>query len=460
MEDIIRTPPEITPKSIRNAFNQFKARLDRLAAIDRAYDTGQCAIDEYACVSNYCKYICDTKTSYVAGNPPQYTAGEGDEKAEEVIDLYRHQTKEEVDQKLVNDCSIYGRAFEVCFCEEKNGTLVPKSAAISPLHCFVAYDTTIDPDSVFGAIHYEEVDEDNKRTHYLDVYDAINITRYKLDNNTFSQVMEARPHGFDRVPITEYRNNATMRGDFEPVMSLQNAINQVLSDRVTDKNRFASAVIVAKGVTFGDDREEVEENMGQIKEMAYLAIPKDADLSYLVKTFDENSVQVLIDDIKSDLHKISRIPDLSDQAFASNSSGVAIKFKLQGLNNLAQSLIAQFNKGYKRRCKLYSYILFGDADAVDVENMRIVFRFDIPADIINEANALNTYIEARILSRRTAMENCPYVEDVTIEEERLAVETKLDMERQQQMEMDFLQNNLGNKVREQLDAEEEVEEVE
>lgn len=453
MEDIIRTPDEITPKSLKNAYDRFIERVGRLMVLDRAYDTGQIGTVPLPCVSNYCKYISDTKSSYVAGNPPQYTSSEEDEKAEDILDLFRHQTKEEVDQKLVSDASIYGRAFEVCYCEEDNGALVPKSAAISPLHCFVAYDFTLDPDSVFGAVHYAEKDENNTEHHYLDVYDKANVTRYKLDSGAFSMVVESRPHGFDRVPIIEYRNNSTMRGDFEPVMSLQNAINHVLSDRVKDKNRFASAVILAKGVNFGDDEEEVEESLGKIREFQYISIPKDADLSYLVKTFDEASVQILVDDIKSDLHKVSRIPDLSDQAFASNSSGVAIKFKLQGLNNLAQSLIAWFNKGFKRRCKLYSYVLYGSADAVDVSSMRIVFRFDIPADIINEANALKTYIESGVLSRRTAMENCPYVEDVTIENERIESEKDADLERSLRGETDPMANTMSP---EDEDVEEET----
>ncbi len=454
MDDIIRTPTEITPKSITNAYNRFMGRVHRLMFLDRAYDTGQVSDEMLPCVSNYCKYISDTKSSYVAGNPPQYTSAEGDEKAESIVDMFRDQTKEEVDQKLVSDASIYGRAFEVCYCDEEGGVLVPKSAAISPLHCFVAYDFTINPDSVFGAVHYEEKDENNTATHYLDVYDKVNITRYKLNSGSFSIIVESRPHGFDRVPIIEYRNNATMRGDFEPIISLQDAINQVLSDRVKDKNRFASAMLMAKGVNFGDDADEVEENMGKIKDLQYVAIPKDADLSYLVKTFDESSVQILMDDIKADLHKISRIPDLSDQAFASNSSGVAIKFKLQGLNNLAQSLIAQFNKGFKRRCKLYSYVLFGSAEAANIASMRIVFRFDIPADIINEANALNTYIQAGILSRRTAMENCPYVEDVAIEEERIIAEKDDDLERSLRSEMDPMANSMSSSEDEDDDEEE------
>ena len=41
MRDIIRVPKEYTIKSIKNAYDQFVRRRERLSALDRAYDTGQ-----------------------------------------------------------------------------------------------------------------------------------------------------------------------------------------------------------------------------------------------------------------------------------------------------------------------------------------------------------------------------------------------------------------------------------
>lgn len=266
--------------------------------------------------------------------------------------------------------------------------------------------------------------------------------------------MTPQPHGFDRVPIIEYVNNPDASGDYEPVLSLQDAINQTLSDRVKDKNRFASAMIVAKGMIFGETADEVDETITKLKDQEYVSIPRDADLSYLVKTFDESGVQVLVDDIKSDLHKISRIPDLSDQAFASNSSGVAIKFKLQGLNNLAQSLISMFHKGFTRRCKLYNYSMFGEQGA-NIDEMGITFRFDIPADLINEANALNTYYQAGVISRRTAVENCPYVEDADKELERIEEEEDANADREARMESAYL-----DKAKAEIEPEPEEEVIE
>ena len=438
MRDIIRVPKEYTIKSIKNAYDQFIRRRERLSALDRAYDTGQVGNASHLYVVNNCKTIADTKSSYIAGIPPTYSCAEGDDKGEAILDLYKQQVKQQMDQEITNLCSIYGLAFEVAYLEqevdlETGGlTVTPKSVELSPMDGFVAYDETLDPDSVFGAIHYMEVDDNRVEHHYLDVYDTREYTRYKMDGangGTWSEIPGTRrPHGFDRVPITEYRNNPRMRGDFEPILPLQLALNEVLSDRVRDKNRFANAMLVSKGFYLGDTQEEVDENMGQLKEDPYIGIPKDAELSYLTKQFDESSVQILVDYIDAQMHKVSGIPDMTDEQFAANASGVAIKYKLMALNNLAQSFIAQFNRGFLRRCKLYSYALFG-SDGAQVEDMHITFKFNLPADNSYDAQTMQIYAAAGALSRKTMMENCPYIDDVDQEEERLAEEATTDNER-------------------------------
>lgn len=464
MRDIIRVPKDYTLKSIRNAYEMYVRRRDRLLGLDRAYDTGQ--VGEYLpYVVNNCKVIADTKSSYIAGIPPTYSAAEGDVKGEAILDLYKRQVKPQLDQDITNLCSRYGLAFEVAYLEqdvdpETGGlTVTPKSVSLSPLEGFVAYDETLDPDSVFGAIHYMEVDDNKVEIHYLDVYDQREYARYKMDGpngGTWSEVPGTRrPHGYDRVPITEYRNNPDMRGDFEPILPLQLALNEVLSDRVKDKNRFANALLVSKGFHLGDTQEEVEESMGQLKEDQYLGIPRDAELAYLTKQFDESSVQILVDYIDGQMHKVSGIPDMTDEQFASNASGVAIKYKLMALNNLAQSFIAQFNRGFLRRCKLYSYALFG-SDGAQVEDMRVTFRFNLPNDNSYDAQTMQIYANAGALSRRTMMENCPYVDDVDREEQRIVEEAESDVRRSEAMFEDRKQDDLT----EILEADEDVEVVE
>ena len=462
MRDIIRVPKDYTTTSIKNAFEMFTHRRDRLWTLERAYYTGQVG-EALPYVVNNCKTIADTKSAYLAGIPPTYKAREDDDKAAAILDLFKLQVKPQLDQELTAYCSRFGMAFEVAYLEQTvladgTVTVVPKSVALSPIEGFVAYDETLDPDSVFGAIHYVEVDDERVEHHFLDVYDAHDKVRYALNGDYGGSWTEIpgtrRPHGFDRVPITEYRNNPDMIGDFEPILPLQLALNEVLADRVKDKNKFADALLLLQGVALGDTDEEVDENLGRLKEQKTLNIPRDAQATFLTKNFDEASVQILVDYINGQMHKVSGIPDMTDENFAANASGVAIKYKLMALNNLAQSFISQFNRGFLRRCKLYSYAMFGP-DGAAVEDMHIVFRFNLPADSSYDAQTMQIYVSNGTMSRRTMMENCPYIDDPDEEQRRLDDEAQADDERDRMMMEDQRQTGLEQMAREQGILEEE-----
>lgn len=465
--DIIRVPKEYTTTSIKNAFDAFKRRKDRLRGLERAYYTGQAGPEDLPYVVNNCKVIADTKASYLAGIPPTYSAPDDDQKAKAILDLFKLQVKPQLDQELTSLCSRYGMAFEVNYLEQtvQEGdtmTVTPKSVALSPLEGFVAYDETLDPDSVFGAIHYLEVDDNKTEHHYLDIYDAHDKVRFALSGENGGSWRELpgtrQPHGFDRVPITEFRNNPDCLGDFEPILPLQLALNEVTSDRVKDKNKFADALLLLQGVALGDSDEEVEENMGRLKDQKTLAIPRDATAAFLTKTFDEASVQILVDYLNGQMHKVSGIPDMTDENFAANASGVAIKYKLMALNNLAQSFIAQFNRGFLRRCKLYSYALFG-TEGARCEEIKVTFKFNLPNDSAYDAQTMQIYVSNGTMSRRTMMENCPYITDVDEEQKRIDEEAEADDERDRMLMEDQRQTGLEDMAREQglLDEDDEAE---
>lgn len=440
--DMIRTTDEVTDTSIKAAFAEWRTRIDRLERLDRAYRTGQVG-EETRYAVNKCRYISDTKTAYTSAIPPSYDTDEDDANAERIVEVYKDEVKEQTDQTITAYCSRYGRAFELVYMDVKNGELVPDSEAVSPLDAFVAYDAALKPDSVFGAVHYTKEKPDGTKVHYLDVYDRSDRTTWTMaDEGSLTWVKgEPVPHGFDRVPLIEYRNNGEALGDFESVLPIQEAINHVMSDRIEDKDRFAGAYLVSKGFWIGDDDEEVEESIAKLKDQRVIGLPKDADLSYLTKSFDESSVQVLVDDLTSELHTISQIPDLSDENFAANASGVAMRYKLLGLSNLCEAFLMQHRKGFVRRCKLYSTGLFGRPDAIDVSRMRAVFRFNVPVDEAYVAAALQQYLAMGLLSRRTAMQSCPYVEDVAQEEERLDEEARADAERTTRAGDDLIQRD-------------------
>ena len=79
-----------------------------------------------------------------------------------------------------------------------------------------------------------------------------------------------------------------------------------------------------------------EKAMQHLRKEKLLELPSDAKAEYLTRTFDENGVEILKRAIEQDIHKFSHIPCMTDESFGGNVSGVAMEFKLLGMENITK----------------------------------------------------------------------------------------------------------------------------
>lgn len=157
------------------------------------------------------------------------------------------------------------------------------------------------------------------------------------------------------MPLTEYWNNACERGDFERVLPLIDAYDLLQSDRVNDKQQFADALLVLTGVMGltapedGDGRTPGE----RLRQDKTLALPDStARVEWLTKETHESDADVLRRALSEDIHKFSMVPDLTDEQFAANASGVAMRYKLLGLEQLTGVKERYFREGLRCRVRL------------------------------------------------------------------------------------------------------------
>lgn len=427
----IRVPAEITPKAVETAFHQFQQRQARFTLLENYYK-GKHRFPEGSnsmVVSNLCRYITRALKGYLVGLHPQYTCDENDPYAEQIIETFNDQNKWLTDSDLVQDASVFGRAFELVYRDAKDPRKA-KSTTVSPKDAFVAYSGDIESDSVFGAVVYTETDENGTNTYRMYLYSAEDLQIWESTgkNGPWSLVDGPIPHGMGRVPLIEYANNKDFMGDFEQIIPLQDAYNQLLSDRLDDKTAFAQAMLKITGSIIGETDEEIEDKLQGFKKRKVIHLDSDSTADYLVKTMDETGVQVYQDQLKNDIHKEAMVPDLSDEQFANNASGVSMAYKLFGTDQMVADKIAQFEKGFRRRCKLYDAVMFNGTASpayeprADIGSMNIKFRLNTPQDISYATTAYATAIGAGFLSKRTAMENLSIVDDAQLEQERIDAE--------------------------------------
>ena len=123
----------------------------------------------------------------------------------------------------------------------------------------------------------------------------------------------------------------------------------------------------------GDDEDSNSDARKKLKESGILEMPEGAKAEYLVNSLDENSVEVLRKAIEEDIHKFSFVPCITDENFSGNSSGVAMEYKLLGLEMITKIKTRNYRKGLKKRLKLLCNFLGKKAVNIDSESIIPVF---------------------------------------------------------------------------------------
>ncbi|AYE35684.1 phage portal protein [Clostridium septicum] len=331
-------------------------------------------------VCNHASYITDMAVGYVFGVPISYSGeGNGDELLNQIfteIDEDSH------NNELALDISILGIGNELIYMNDED---IPgiELAVLSPLNTFVVFDTTVKHKPIF-AVNYTEKQDIEGTVKGLDVnvYTKYKLYRYFTANTSFNglNLIDENEHYFDDIPIIEYKNNKTSTGDFETVLTLIDAYNTLQSDRINDKAQLADALLAVIGASLGDDETEQTNTAKLIKEMKILELDEGGDAKYLTKQLNETEVEVLKKSIKDDIHEFSKVPCLTDENFVGNSSGVAMKYKLLGFEQLAKTKERYFKKGLRQRIKLIANLEGTRAKIIDSNKIDIVMKRSLPVD--------------------------------------------------------------------------------
>ena len=201
-----------------------------------------------------------------------------------------------------------------------------------------------------------------------------------------------------------------------------------------------------------------DEQAEMLRESRMLAnIPSDGRVEYLVKTLQEGDVDILRQNIENDIHKISMVPNMSDENFVGNSSGVAIKYKLLAFEQNIKNKERYMEKGLMERFKLYNNFLTTKSmmSEVPIEEVDAVFTRNLPSndyEISQMINNLADYIDAE-----TLISQLSFVKDA---KEIVEAKKKEDEENKTQNDYAFQQNEIpdANNV-DTEEVEEETEEV-
>ena len=368
---------------------------------------------------SYANYIVTASVGYFMGKNIGYTFP--DDSYKEIFDdIYKFNDEAAVNMKLATDCSIFGQAVEMLFMDENS------QVRFSPVD--ITEIIAIRNPDVMGDIHTiirhwdeEDIIEDKLIT-YVEVFYEDRVERYSYSGSVYTQEPEIEQHPFGDVPFIVYDNNSSKMGDFEPVIDLINAYDKAQSDTANDFESFTDCYLVVKGATLD------EEIAQKLKELKVFNFPdSEGDVSFVTKSLNDAATESYKNRLDNDIHKFSFVPNMSDENFASNASGVAMQYKLAGLNYKTSVKEALFKKGLLRRIELISNIInIASNEVINiVKDVSISFTRNTIDNLSETADLVNKL--SNLVSKETALELLKDIIDPEQEKERVQQEKEANM---------------------------------
>lgn len=357
-------------------------------------------------------YISSFATSYVIGNPVTVGVMEGGskEQLQTIKNIEWQNDINALNNDLAFDASVYGRAYEYHFRDRDN---MDRVVLISPLEMFVIRDLTVEQ-NIIGAVHLPVYNGKVNMTFYTN--DQV-ITYKPFSSNAPALVVdEITKHNYNDIPVVEWWNNRYRMGDYESEISLIDAYDASESDTANYMSDLNDAMLLIKG-----DLEAIgatADNVAKMKDANTLLLrtgisatgqQTTADAGYIYKQYDVQGTEAYKNRLANDIHRFSRIPNLDDDRFNSTQSGIALLYKMIGLEQVRKDKETYFTKALRRRYELISNIHSAvNGPKIEANKLTFTFHPNIPQDVWTEIKA---YIEAGgEVSQETLLNNASFTD--------------------------------------------------
>ena len=417
MKFTINEQAELTPELLQKMIEKFQSSVQPVLTKYKNYYDGVQAIllKQYSdpskpcnkTVINYCKNIVDGYNGYLAS--PNFISYTSDHDIEAIMDVLRYNDFQAEDSDFLESALIYGVGVELMFSDQEGKT---RFKLIDPRTCFGVYDDSLTGDLLYFVRMYkeDEWDEDND-TQIIDVYSDYNIRHYKMSNGGAVTFINEEPHYFGQCPANIFYL-PDEKSIFDCIMSLQDSVNELLSDEIDDYSAFCDAYLTLTGVDC--DNEEI----ALMKQNRVLVLPEGAVAEWLTKNANDAQVENILKRLHDDIYRIAQMPDFCSETFVGGvSSGIALRFRLTGMENRAGRIEALMKQALQRRIELICGIASLKLGEEVFRDIQITFKRNIPNDETQVYQMVNML--KGTVSDETLLGQLPFISDVNAELERV-----------------------------------------
>ena len=401
--------------NVEPKLNKYKNYYDGLQAIlNKSYVDASKPCSRT--VINYCKNITDSYCGYLA--TPGYISYRSDNDIEDVMNILRYNDYQAQDADFLLDALTFGVACELMYIDSNSKV---RFRLINPTQCFGVYDDSLTGDLMYFVRMYKASDWDESDWFNVDVYSDYDIKHYKMNGmcGSLSFIGEEQ-HYFSQCPANIFYL-PDEKSIFDCVMSLQDASNELVSAEIDDYSAFCDAYLTLIGVDADTD------DIAAMKENRVLVLPEAASATWLTKNANDAQVENILKRIHDSIYRIAQCPDFSSESFVGGvSSGVAIRYRLTGMETRAAKICAAMEKALQRRVEIICGIASLKLGEEVFRDIEIEFKRNIPEDNAALANLVNSL--KGIVSDATLLGQLPFVTDVNAEIEALQAQKQANME--------------------------------
>ena len=358
-------------------------------------------------VINYCKNIVDSYCGYLAS--PGYISYSSDNNIEDIMNILRYNDFQTEDSDFLLDALIYGAAAELMYNDNDGKT---RFKLINPTTCFGIYDDSLTGDLMYFVRMYKTNEWDESNTYNVDVYSDYDIKHYEMSGKNGGLIfLSEEPHYFNQCPANIF-TLPDEKSIFDCILTLQDGVNELLSSEIDDYSAFCDAYLALVGVDA-----EIED-IAAMKENRVLILPEGATANWLTKNSSDAQVENILKRMHDSIYRTAQCPDFSSETFVGGvSSGIAIRYRLTGMENKCGIIEGRMKKALQRRIEIICGIASLKLGEEVFRDIKIVFKRNIPEDLSTNIELVNKLKGS--VSDATLLSQLPFITDINAELEAL-----------------------------------------
>jgi len=349
--------------------------------------------------------IIDVKLGYMVGNPIIYQLGKEkyitpadeadifDEKRyaldySVIGDFNIRNDTDDLDGETLKLASICGYGARLLYIDTEGNERVKN---IEPWECIFINDGSLNEAQY--SMRYYEITVGTNKFYYVEWYDDKFVTYYiteaDINDTEGTQMLFIPyerdgnfqiPHMFGGNPLYEFLNNEEEQGDCDKVYKLIDDYDFALSDVASEIEQFRLAYMAFYGIVPDADVIEAAKKTG-----AFGMPDTDSKIEFVTKDLNDDVVEHHLDRLDKNIYRFAKSVNFDDEAFGSNVSGIAMKFKMFGLESKCIISERKFNTALRNQYKLLTPVWKAKGTDIDYLDMNFIWTRNFPLNLLDEA---------------------------------------------------------------------------